>query len=90
MTDSPVATDGADNHAPETARVSAAPCDVSGQLAAGDDYQLLITAPHDVDLTSSTGGPVTRIGRMTAEPEVRLDSARPWPRPGFDHFGGTP
>ena len=60
--------------------------------AAGDDYELCFTAPADADLGvgDALGCPVTRIGRISAEPGLRwLDeqgqTVVPPPR-GWDHF----
>jgi len=64
-------------------------------LAGGDDYELLFTAPAShaeavvaAGLASST--PVTRIGRIEAEPGLRLVDAAGRPVTGryasFDHF----
>jgi thiamine-monophosphate kinase len=64
-------------------------------LAGGDDYELLFTAPVTMRAavqaaarTSDT--PVTRIGRIEAEPGLRLVDAHGKPVSGrfasFDHF----
>lgn len=64
-------------------------------LSGGDDYELLFTAPpaqraavHQAELTAGTA--VTRIGRIVAEPGLRLHDrqGRPIEPPAgsFDHF----
>jgi thiamine-monophosphate kinase len=67
-------------------------------LAGGDDYELLFTAEaqaHDAVIAAGrmAGVAVARIGRLTAERELRvLDAqARPIDAParGFDHFQGN-
>lgn len=66
-------------------------------LAGGDDYELLFTAPaarHDAVLAAArlAATPVTRIGRIEAEPGLRLVDAQGRPVSGsgpyasFDHF----
>jgi thiamine-monophosphate kinase len=64
-------------------------------LAGGDDYELLFTAPSTlraaVQAAAQTSGtPVTRIGRIEAEPGLRLVDAHGKPVSGrfasFDHF----
>lgn len=64
-------------------------------LAGGDDYELLFTAPASrADAVAAAarqaGVPVTRIGRIDAEPGLRLVDARGAPLengfPSFDHF----
>jgi thiamine-monophosphate kinase len=64
-------------------------------LAGGDDYELLFTAPGAlraaVETATRTGAtPVTRIGRVDAEPGLRLIDAQGKPVGGrfasFDHF----
>ncbi len=71
------------------------------QLAGGDDYELVFTAPAEnraalSALSTELGLPLRRIGRMMAtgnppQGEVRLigESGQPLPvgRKGFDHFG---
>ena len=67
-------------------------------LAGGDDYELAFTAPPSLrDAVQAAARealtPVTRIGRIDAEPGVRLLDARgpPLPLPplgSFDHFAG--
>ena len=65
-------------------------------FAGGDDYELAFTAPAarraDVEAAAAQAGvAVTRIGRVDAEPGLRVVDAlgRPVPRSftGFDHFG---
>jgi thiamine-monophosphate kinase len=60
-------------------------------LAGGDDYELLFTAAREQRAAVEAAGPgVARIGRITAEPGLRVvdgggaDVATPWR--GFDHF----
>jgi thiamine-monophosphate kinase len=60
------------------------------QLAAGDDYELLFTAPPAnraaiEHLAARLGRRATRIGTITASVAVVLTDG-PWPRRGFDHF----
>ncbi len=64
-------------------------------LAGGDDYELAFTAPSgrrgDVEAAAQQAAtPVTRIGRIDAEPGVRVVDAQgralPQTFPGFDHF----
>ncbi|MDC6177230.1 thiamine-phosphate kinase [Ralstonia solanacearum] len=68
-------------------------------LAGGDDYELCFTAPadsHEAVLAAGqrAGVPVTRIGRIDAEPGLRLIDAHGAPidfsHAGFDHFSSTP
>lgn len=65
-------------------------------LAGGDDYELLFTAPPAqreavAAAAAACGTPVARIGRIDAEPGVRVldDAGRELPGPfaSFDHFG---
>ncbi|MDX5374913.1 MAG: thiamine-phosphate kinase [Gammaproteobacteria bacterium] len=65
-------------------------------LAAGDDYELLFTAPIDQEaalaqLASAAGCPITRIGRILAGTGTRVlgPDGQPWQpaRRGYDHFG---
>ncbi|MDE2607383.1 MAG: thiamine-phosphate kinase [Burkholderiales bacterium] len=65
-------------------------------FAGGDDYELAFTAPPGrraavEAAAAATGTPVLRIGRVDAEPGLRLHDAqqRPLTRrfAGFDHFG---
>ena len=65
------------------------------QLAGGDDYELLFTAPaatrHAVETAAAQAAtPVTRIGRIEAEPGLRLIDAQGLVLDnvyaGFDHF----
>lgn len=58
-------------------------------LTGGDDYELLFTA--EAELADELAGvPITRIGRMTAEPGVRVRDAHGRPltfdRAGYRHF----
>jgi len=64
-------------------------------LAGGDDYELCFTAPDSrrqevLDAAHATGIPVTRIGRIDAEPGLRITDAAGAPLPlqlsSFDHF----
>ena len=64
-------------------------------LAGGDDYELAFTAPPDrrfavMSAAEASGTPVTRIGRMEAEPGLRLMTATgQMPAPNlasYDHF----
>jgi len=64
-------------------------------LAGGDDYELCFTAPADkrgavAAAAQSVGVPVTRIGRITAEPGLAVigTDGQPLPieRTGYDHF----
>ena len=64
-------------------------------LAGGDDYELCFTAPASkrdavAAAAQSTGVPVTRIGRITAEPGLTVidaDGQRlPIEHTGYDHF----
>jgi len=61
-------------------------------LAGGEDYELLFTSPQ-FDLAARSGFdiPVTRIGTITSEPELRIHqtdgSLYHCHRSGFDHFG---
>jgi thiamine-monophosphate kinase len=65
-------------------------------LAGGDDYELAFTAPPQrrdavARAARAAGVPVTRIGRIDAEPGLRVVDARGEPVPqrfaSFDHFG---
>jgi thiamine-monophosphate kinase len=65
-------------------------------LAGGDDYELAFTAPPQrrdavARAARAAGVPVTRIGRIEAEPGLRVVDARGEPVPqrfvSFDHFG---
>ena len=64
-------------------------------LAGGDDYELVFTAPADkrdavMQASRDTSTPVTRIGRIEAEPGMRLLDAQGQPLErsfaSFDHF----
>ncbi len=64
-------------------------------LAGGDDYELAFTAPPGAraaveHAAAQAGTPVTRIGRITAAPGLRLQDAAGQPVAGayrsFDHF----
>lgn len=64
-------------------------------LAGGDDYELCFTAPSDraraiLAVGQAAGVPVTRVGRITSEPDLRLlDGAgrdMAIGERGFDHF----
>ena len=58
-------------------------------LAGGDDYELVFTAPPGARLPD-VGVPLTRIGRIEAEPGLRVVDARGEPVAhglrSFDHF----
>lgn len=63
-------------------------------LAGGEDYELLFTAdPHHeaaiIELCANAGTPVTRVGTVTAEPEIQAvlptNEVIALPR-GFEHF----
>lgn len=78
------------------AAMAASQADWHLPLAAGDDYELLFTAPSGQEaaiarLASAAGCPITRIGRITAETGTRVLGAdgQPWlpERRGYDHFG---
>lgn len=59
------------------------------QVAAGDDYELLFTAPPSVDpapLAAAHGVRVTAIGHVTGAPGARL-RGRSWPNAAWAHFG---
>ena len=67
---------------------------VAGAAAGGDDYELLFAAPRRARgrlatvIRQARGVPITRIGRLTKEPEtaiVRNGVPEPLP-PGFVHF----
>ncbi len=64
-------------------------------LAGGDDYELCFTAPADragaiLAVGKAAGVPVARVGRITAEPSLRLLDGEgrdmEIERRGFDHF----
>jgi thiamine-monophosphate kinase len=64
-------------------------------LAGGDDYELCFTAPAGqreavTSAAQSVGVPITRIGRITAEPGLAVigSDGQPLPieRTGYDHF----
>lgn len=64
-------------------------------LAGGEDYELLFTADpadhaHVVDVCSATATPVTRVGTVTADPELEVlmsdGIVEPLPT-SFEHFG---
>ncbi|MCF6361781.1 MAG: thiamine-phosphate kinase [Gammaproteobacteria bacterium] len=82
------------DHLPLSDALLASGIDRAWRLAvsAGDDYELCFTVPADAGLSVSDGlgCPVTRIGRITAEPGQRWQDAagvpcEPPPR-GWDHF----
>ena len=65
-------------------------------VTGGDDYELVFTAPPDARAAVQAAGrasatPVTRIGRIEAEPGLRLrgrdGQTRPLAARAFDHFG---
>ncbi|MGV8960504.1 MAG: thiamine-phosphate kinase [Stenotrophomonas sp.] len=65
------------------------------QLAGGDDYELCFSAPPQLRdqvilAMEFAATPVSRIGRITAEPQVRVldSSGEPWQalRAGYNHF----
>jgi len=64
-------------------------------LTGGDDYELCFTAPPEaieavLQAARLTHTPVTRIGRIEAEPGLRLVDAQQQPLPltvaSYDHF----
>jgi thiamine-monophosphate kinase len=63
-------------------------------LAGGDDYELCFTAPieqrmHVQEISQSLGLPLTRIGKTTANSELRVllhDAELPMVKKGFNHF----
>ena len=68
-------------------------------LAGGDDYELLFTAAPGAreaiaQASAASGTPVTRIGRITATPGLRLLDAAgqvlPFHPRSFDHFATSP
>ncbi|RVT88850.1 thiamine-phosphate kinase [Inhella crocodyli] len=82
---------------PRGAHLAAQPLDLQRlcTLTGGDDYELVFTAPADGDdavraAAARSDTPVTRIGRITAEPGLSCVDAQgqPVPAPGasFDHF----
>jgi len=75
---------------PVSAALDALPDPLPAQVAFGDDYQLLFTAratdAHRITARAAEMTTrVTRIGTITAGPEVALHD-RPWPASGFSHF----
>ena len=67
-------------------------------LAGGDDYELAFTAPVArraavAAAAQASGTPVTRIGRIEAEPGLRLVDAQGQPvvqrYASFDHFAAS-
>jgi thiamine-monophosphate kinase len=71
---------------PDTAR----PAPLALQVAFGDDYELLLTAPESqagalLALAHRLGTPLTRIGDITDDGRVNLVDAA-WPSPLFSHF----
>ena len=75
--------------------VAAEPDRISAAIAAGDDYEILATVEMSscaaFEAAARAGGvTVTRIGEITASPEVRVLGADGAPispsRPGWDHF----
>jgi thiamine-monophosphate kinase len=64
------------------------------QVAFGDDYQLLLSAPPEHaralrDLATSLGVRLTKIGVLTVDLSVELIGLS-WPSPAFSHFEGSP
>jgi thiamine-monophosphate kinase len=58
-------------------------------LHGGEEYALLFTsAMRESQLSQRVGRPVYAIGRITAEPGVRIDG-KPLIAAGFDHFGAN-
>ncbi|MBW1877309.1 MAG: thiamine-phosphate kinase [Deltaproteobacteria bacterium] len=62
------------------------------QVGAGDDYELMFTAPPQAEeqvraLAEKNGVAVTAIGSLTSPGPVEL-IGRPWP-PSFSHFGAS-
>jgi thiamine-monophosphate kinase len=77
---------------PASPQVAASPQRLAHQVAWGDDYQLLFTAPAERlpalrQLSGDT--PLTPIGRLDAAPGLRLVGAD-WPAPALHHFGDSP
>ncbi len=69
--------------------------DWSLAVAGGDDYELCLTAPVEsrpvlAELSHNLDLPITRIGRVEAEPGLRWydDAGQPWQpdHGGYDHF----
>ncbi len=82
---------------PKSAILAAQPLDFRREmgLAGGDDYELVFTAPVSARAavliaSAQSNTPVTRIGRIEAEPGLRLHGARgqilPLQLQAFDHF----
>ena len=67
---------------------------VTAAVAGGDDYELLFTVPDRFRgrlravVSGARGIPLTRIGELTTEPDVRLlkDGETQEMPPGFSHF----
>jgi thiamine-monophosphate kinase len=60
-------------------------------LHGGEDYELLFTAPAKKRIPSKiTGIPITRIGSITRDSQIKLQSAddklNPLPAAGWQHF----
>jgi len=80
---------------PARAAIAADPKLIAAALTAGDDYELLFTAPPEVEgrvaaLGTELGVPVTRIGRIEAGTGVRVLDAQgaaiPLAGAGYRHF----
>lgn len=68
------------------------PTCIRHQLAGGDDYELLFTAPPHAVASLVADGEATRIGVITADRAVRCErGGRPFQveRTGYDHFAGS-
>ncbi|RTL37357.1 MAG: thiamine-phosphate kinase [Burkholderiales bacterium] len=76
---------------PRSAVLAAQPTDLQHTcvMAGGDDYELVFTAPPGAVLPD-VGVPLTRVGRIEAEPGLRVVNARGEPvqhgLQSFDHF----
>jgi len=75
--------------------ITATPALIASAFSAGDDYELLFTAPPDVEerlatLAAELGVPVTRVGRIEAGAGVRILDAKgadiPLTGAGYRHF----
>ena len=75
---------------PATADVSSSKDSIAHQVAFGEDYELLFSAPPDaeaaiVELAKEHKIRVTCIGTLTDEMKMKL-KGRKWPRSRFSHF----
>ncbi|HYC13390.1 MAG TPA: thiamine-phosphate kinase [Stellaceae bacterium] len=75
--------------------ITATPALIASAFSAGDDYELLFTAPPDAEerlaaLSGELGVPVTRVGRIEAGAGVRILDAKgadiPLTGAGYRHF----